>query len=135
MAGQHALFILAGLRSSEFCWAARASPVGSPVAWMPSVQTEQMGQTAQTILDRSISGTNRCDAPHDTSRHGRHKVDNNFREEPLQPGHYKPLGRVNQAKDAYSRALSGVGEVFGQSSERYTNIAIALDDLRRNKRD
>ena len=48
---------------------------------------------------------------------------------------FKQLRDMNRAEDAYSRALSGVGNVFGRSSERHAGIATVLNDVRRNKGD
>jgi hypothetical protein len=48
---------------------------------------------------------------------------------------YEQLGDMNRAEAADSRALSGVGNVFGRSSERQAGIATTLNDLCRNRGD
>lgn len=42
---------------------------------------------------------------------------------------YKQIGRVREAEEMYSRALRGADAVFGHSSERYQDIAAALEAL------
>jgi len=42
---------------------------------------------------------------------------------------YKQLGRVNEAKGMYSRALDGLEVVLGHSSKRYQDILTALTAL------
>jgi hypothetical protein len=42
---------------------------------------------------------------------------------------FSQTGRLDKAKELYLRAQRGLGTVFGHSSRRCKNIAMALEDL------
>ncbi|OCK73609.1 hypothetical protein K432DRAFT_312428, partial [Lepidopterella palustris CBS 459.81] len=44
-------------------------------------------------------------------------------------------GRAKEAEELYGKALFGVESVFGRLSDRYRDIAEALDELRSNCKD